>query len=207
MIDHLLYATPDVARTIDELEQVLGVRAAPGGRHAAWGTCNALLALGPRCYLEIFGPDPEALEPPASRPFGIDSLKRPRLATWVAPHDDLARLVHEASLHRIDLGEVESRSRERPDGTTLSWRMTDLRKARADGLVPFFIDWGDAPHPAASAPAGCTLVALRGEHPVSEEVTAQLAHLGLAADMPVTPGETPLLVATLDTPRGRLELR
>ena len=30
-----------------------------------------------------------------------------------------------------------------------------------DGLVPFLIDWGDNPSPAASAPVGCTLVALR----------------------------------------------
>lgn len=204
-VDHLIYATPDVARTVDDLEQVLGVRAAPGGRHAAWGTRNALLSLGPRCYLEIFGPDPEALEPPSPRPFGVDTLERARLATWVAPHGDLERFVHEASTHKVDLGAVESRQRERPDGTTLSWRMTDLRKARADGILPFFIDWGDTPHPAATAPGGCSLEALRAEHPLAAEVAIQLAHLGLS--LPVVEGEAPLLVATLATPRGTIELR
>jgi hypothetical protein len=28
-----------------------------GGRHAAWGPCNALVGLGPRCHLEILAPD------------------------------------------------------------------------------------------------------------------------------------------------------
>lgn len=157
LVDHLVYVTPDVDRTIDDLEQVLGVRAGPGGRHPAWATRNAVIALGPRCYLEILGPDPAALEPPQPRPLGIDELSHARLATWCAPHDDLERFVHEAARHKVDLGAVEDRSRERDDGTTLSWRMTDLRKARADGVIPFFIDWGGSPHPAAGAPAGCTL--------------------------------------------------
>ena len=204
-VDHLVYATPDVDRTIDELEQVLGVRAAPGGQHPAWGTRNALLSLGPRTYLEIFGPDPVALEPPQPRPLGLDDLDHARLATWVAPHADLDRLVLAASRHKIDLGLVETRSRQRPDGTTLEWRMTDPRKSRIDGIVPFFIDWGDAPHPAASAPSGCRFLSLRAEHPLAAEVEPLIRGLGI--ELPLTRGVAPLLVATLETQRGTIELR
>lgn len=204
-VDHLVYATPDVDRTIDELEQVLGVRAAPGGQHPAWGTRNALLSLGPRTYLEIFGPDPRALEPPQPRPLGLDDLKQARLVTWVAPHSDLDRLVLEASRHKIDLGLVETRSRQRPDGTTLEWRMTDPRKSRIDGIVPFFIDWGDAPHPAENAPSGCRLLGLRAEHPLAVEVEPLIKGLGI--ELPLTRGNAPLLVAALETPRGTIELR
>ena len=205
LVDHLLYVTPDVDRTVDDLEQVFGVRAVPGGRHAAWSTRNALLALGPRSYLEIFGPDEGALEPPQPRPFGLDDLEAARLATWVAARGDLDRFVHEAERHKVDLGAVEARSRQRPDGTTLSWRMTDPRKSRADGIVPFFIDWGDAPHPAADAPGGVTLLGLRAEHPLAREVEGMLAKLDLA--LPVTTGEAPALIARLATPRGVIELR
>jgi glyoxalase-like protein len=206
LVDHLLYATPDVDRTVDDLEQLFGVRAAEGGRHPAWATRNALLSLGPRTYLEIFGPDEKALEPPQPRPFGIDDgLERARLATWIAPHADLGRLVHAAAGHHIDLGAVESRSRQAPDGTTLTWRMTDLRKTRAGGVVPFFIDWGDTPHPAATAPRGGSLLGLRAEHPQASEVEAWLAHLELA--LPVVRGGAPLLIATIATPRGVIELR
>jgi hypothetical protein len=71
--------------------------------------------------------------------------------------------------------------------------------------VPFFIDWGQTPHPAASAPQGAKLVDLRAEHPEPEEVEKILKSLGL--DLPVEEGARPALVAVVASPRGRVELR
>jgi catechol 2,3-dioxygenase-like lactoylglutathione lyase family enzyme len=204
-VDHLVYATPDVAAAVDELENLLGVRAVAGGQHPAWGTRNALIALGPRTYLEIFGPDPGQPEPSRPRPLGVDRLKTSRLATWVAPGVHLERIVEDAKRHGIDLGAVESRSRRRPDGTVLSWTMTDLSLPREGGIVPYFIDWGDSPHPAAGSPAGCVLLHLRAEHPQADRVRAILADLDL--DLPLVAGPEPALIATIATPRGQVELR
>ena len=81
-VDHVVYATPDLQRSVNELERRLGVRASPGGSHTGAGTRNALLALGPRTYLEIVGPDPEQPEPAQPRPFGIDALKAPKFVAW-----------------------------------------------------------------------------------------------------------------------------
>jgi hypothetical protein len=75
----------------------------------------------------------------------------------------------------------------------------------AGGVVPFLIDWGTSPHPAASAAPGLSLASLRGEHPDAARVAALLARLGLP--LPVDPGPAPALVATLDTPRGPVTLR
>ena len=80
-IDHLVYATPDLEATVTALEQLLGVRASEGGRHPGRGTRNALLAIGPRSYLEIVGPDPEQHLLEHSTWFGIDALSGPKIVT------------------------------------------------------------------------------------------------------------------------------
>jgi hypothetical protein len=73
------------------------------------------------------------------------------------------------------------------------------------GLAPFFIDWDGSPHPAAAAPRGPVLVALRAEHPRPELAREPLAALGVA--LPVDRGPRPALVATLSVVSGTVELR
>ena len=204
-VDHLVYATPDLKAGVAALETLLGVRATPGGEHPGRGTRNALVSIGPRAYIEIIGPDPEQPPPKEARPFGLDSLTAPRLVTWAANESDLSRLSKLAAQAAIPLGELASGSRRRPDGLLLSWNYTNPRSVVADGIVPFFIDWGKTPHPAETASSGGRLVGLRAEHPDPERVQAQLAHLGLR--LAVTNGARPALIATIEGPRGKVELR
>jgi hypothetical protein len=204
-VDHLVYATPDLRLGIDSVEKLFGIRATPGGQHPGAGTRNALVALGPASYLEIIGPDPEQPHPPGPRRFGIDGLKAPRLAAWAARGQDLERLAADAARNGVKLGAVGSGSRKRPDGVLLSWRFTSPATLLADGIVPFFIDWGKTPHPAQTAAAGATLVALRAEHPDARGVGEMLRKLGVP--LPVTSAPAPALIATVDCPKGRVELR
>jgi hypothetical protein len=204
-IDHLVYATPDLAAGIQRIEAMLGIRATPGGQHPGEGTRNALVALGPASYLEIIARDPEQPEPGTPRKFGIDNLRAPRLVTWAAKGNDLGPMVVEARRRGVMLGDVIPGSRRTPSGALLSWHITSQRTVIADGLVPFFIDWGQTPHPAATAATGATLIALRAEHPDPERVRKILDELGF--DLPVTRGATPALIATIAGPHGRVELR
>lgn len=204
-VDHIVFAVPHLDGAAATLEMRLGIRPSPGGRHEGRGTRNVLIALGDRSYLEILGPDPEALAPDRPRWFGVDRLAAPRLAGWAAAGKDLETLVAEAARRGVRLGDVEAGSRRRPDGVLLSWHFTDPAAAVAGGIVPFFIDWGESPHPADSAARGATLVGFHAEHPDPEKVSEMLAAVGIALE--VRGAAAPALVAELDTPRGRVELR
>jgi hypothetical protein len=204
-IDHLIVAAPDLDEGMARAEELLGVEVAPGGQHPGFGTCNALVSLGKGRYLEIVGPDPDQPEPEGARLFGVDELEAPRLVTWVAKGRGLESLVRCAGGYASGLGSVQSGGRKQPDGTVLAWKVTDPFMPREGGVVPFFIDWGETPHPSATAPVGCELVDLRAEHPDVGRVRDILNGLGL--DLQVEPGPTPALIATIRTPRGTVELR
>jgi hypothetical protein len=204
-VDHLVYATPDLQRGIDAIEKQLGIKATPGGQHPGLGTRNALVALGPTSYLEIIGPDPEQPKPSGPRRFGIDDLKAPRIVRWVVKSSELADVADKAAAAGVTLGPIASGSRRRPDGVVLAWRYTDPAVAVADGLIPFFIDWGTSPHPALTAARGATLAQLRAEHPDARRVQKMVDDLGL--DLRVSQAAAPAIIATIDSPRGRVELR
>jgi hypothetical protein len=203
-VDHLVYATPDLAEGLYRIERLLGVRPAPGGQHPGWGTRNALLALGPGNYLEVIGPDPDQPRPLEGRLFGIDTLDSARLVTWAAKGQDLNGLRSLALRNKVNLGEVRGGSRHLPDGSVVNWQLTDPRSIVEDGIVPFFIDWGQSPHPSATSPQGARLVTLRAEHHEAERVKRKLERLGL--ELAVTDGPTPKLIAVIDGAFGRIQL-
>lgn len=203
-VDHLVWGGPNLEREVERLESWTGVRPISGGRHPDEGTRNALLRLGPTEYLELIAPDPTQASLRRPRWFGLDDLAEPRLITWAAKCPDLDQRAAAAKAAGVPLGSVRSGRRDLRDGQVLSWRLTypDIRLGA--GLVPFLIDWGESPHPAQAAPAGLQLVDLRAEHPDPETIIEYLHLLGL--EIPVAFGPTPALIATLDTPRGRVEL-
>ncbi len=203
LIDHLVYAVPDLRAAVDDVEERLGVRAQDGGRHTGLGTHNALLALGPETYLEIIAADPGQPRPAGPRPFGIDGISRSRLVSWALACDDIAAMVARARRDGYDPGEATDGQRTGPTGAVLHWRMTV--SPTADGLVPFLISWGDTEHPASSAPPGITLESFHLEHPDPPSVAPLLAALG--ADVEIRPAARAALVARLGGPDGGIELR
>ena len=202
--DHLLYATPDLDATVEELSRRFGIRPEAGGRHPGRGTRNALLSLGPDRYLEILGPDPE--QPPPDRPrwMGLDGLPAARLATWVARSEDLERDLEHARLAGEELGAPAAGARRRADCVELRWRMAGADAPRMGGVIPFLIDWDGSPHPGATTPGGCGLLELHAEHPDAARARVVIEALGL--ELPVLEGPAPRLVARLDTPRGEITL-
>lgn len=201
-LDHLVYATPDLETTCRDLETRLGVRPSAGGQHPGRGTHNALLSIGPDAYLEIIGPDPLQ---PEIRPtwFGIDQLTAPKLVTWAVRVDDLEAFLKEIS-PATHVGAIRSGSRKTPEGTSLSWQLTEPQLVQGVGLIPFLIQW-NSNHPAHSATPGPPLIHLRLEHPNPELIKNQLKSLRL--EVAIEQSSTPALVALFQGPNGLIALR
>ena len=128
------------AADLESAARGLGLESIEGGRHPGWGTANRIVPLGDS-YLELIAVvDRDEAE---GSGFGRAVLKalaedRP-LVGWVLATDDI-----DAVAGRLDL-EVESKSRERADGSTLSWRLAGLDAAMESGVRPFFVQWEGSP--------------------------------------------------------------
>lgn len=203
LIDHLIYAHPDLDAAVAEIEDLFGVRAAGGGQHPGRGTHNKVLALGPRTYLELIAPDPGQPEPSRPRPYGVEGITHGRLAGWALAGDDIEGAVARACSMGFDPGGVIDGQRVSATGTMLRWRVSG--NAQAGGLVPFLIDWGETTHPAVDAVPGLVLLSVHVEHPDPPSLERALAALG--ADVEVKKASEPSLVARIVGPRGELKLR
>jgi hypothetical protein len=205
-VDHLVFGVPELEAGIAEIERLLGVRAVMGGKHTGRGTHNALLSLGRTSYLEVIAPDPDQPTPNGPRPFGLDTLREPRLVTWAIAVRDIERHVEDARAAGYDPGRVLNMSRALPESGELRWKLTLRLDAFTEPvrLAPFLIEWEPGTHPAQTSPGGCLLLDLEGEHPHPEPVRAALDALGVS--MPVTEAGRPALLATIECPRGTVVL-
>ncbi|MEO8755449.1 MAG: VOC family protein [Casimicrobiaceae bacterium] len=201
--DHLIVGALALQQGCDWVEQLLGVRPQPGGKHVAMGTHNAVLSLGPRFYLEVIAVDPDGTRPLRPRWFDLDEPRMkaalaegPQLIHWAVRTQAIAA----ATARLPELGVVTPMARG-----DLQWRITipDEGQRPGRGLVPTLIEWPDTRHPTdRMADAGLRLAALAGEHPEPAAVRTSLAALGLSDTLKVTYAKSPRLAAMIRTARG-----
>jgi hypothetical protein len=187
----------------DWVEEHLGVRPQPAGKHVAMGTHNALLKLGPRFFLEVIAIDPEGRAPSRPRWFDLDEPRMkaalaegPQLTHWVARTNDIDAVVKR--LPSLGVPTPVERG-------TFRWRITipDDGHRPGRGLVPTIIEWSDTRHPADTMQdSGRSLTLLSGEHPEPAAIRAEIATLGLSDFLKVTYAKSPRLAAMIRTPRG-----
>ena len=196
-LDHIAIAAERLQDGIESVQNALNVPLEAGGRHAHFGTRNALLGLGD-LYLEVLAPEPG---PPPGPPrwFGLDGFAgSPRLANWICAVPDLDAALETAPTEcgrPVDL--------RRGD---LTWRMA----VPGDGSLPFgggypsLMEWGPGAHPASRLPdRGCRLQRLTIRHPRAAWLAAQIA-----LQEPRVRFETGevALSAVIDTPSGTVTL-
>lgn len=199
MLDHLVYAGPDLAEAVARVTDLTGVTPAPGGSHVGLGTANHLADLGAGMYLEVIGPDPAQPAPENPRPFGIDDLTEPALVAWAVRTTDLDATIENARTRGFDPGDAVDMSRETQDGELLRWRLTP--PSAPGTLRPFLIDWGTTPHPTTRGLPSIPLLMVTATHPDPASVHTATEALGL--EFLVRRTEKATLTAALQSSQGR----
>jgi len=202
-VDHLILGAATLADGIAFVRDRFGVAARPGLRLPGAGTEHAIVALGPRSYLQVLAPADDADEPaPGLAP--LRSLAQPALWGWAIATDGAAggaRADHLGVVHAT-LGA----DRRAPDDTLGSaafvrWRNLGVQLALGPA-APVFIEWSaHSPHPAAQAPAAGTLLSLTLRHPDPDAALAALAKLGFSVD--IVHASAPGITAVLETLDGQ----
>lgn len=201
-LDHIMYGVRDLSAGMDEIEARTGVRPVFGGYHQGNGTCNALLSLGNKRYLEIIAPDPEqGLGGTLGE--ALSSQRAPGIRTWavtVSGLEDVAKTLEDLGI----TSRIADMGRTREDGVQLAWRILLPSDHEFGDQLPFFIDWQNCPHPADTAPAGCTLADFTVSVPDPVGYRRIMDSLGVQVE--VDQRDTGSIVANVDSPRGPVEL-
>ena len=202
-IDHLVWYNADLAAGRSFFAEQMDREPAYGGEHPGEGTANAVLGLGRSTYLEILGRDVKqgdhGLDPEVKRLHGSG------LYHWAVGGIDLRQLAERALKAGLHGGELVPGGRLKPDGKRLDWTCWGLHNHGFGSLMPFFIDWMDSEHPAVSAPVGGRLADFAVLTPDVDRLRDIFRVLQL--DIPVQRSAESAVLASLESSRGRLELR
>jgi hypothetical protein len=200
-LDHLIWAARDLDEAVEQLYERCGVRARPGGQHPELGTHNALVRLGARSYVEVLAPDPTLRAGTLARQ--LAALPAPTLLMWAARTRNAAATAASARTEGYVSTMIEGR-RTGADGRELSWTSVFVSRHGAGTLIPFFIQWNGARHPALDAADGMRLTSFFIETPRPESLRLVLDALDVK--VAVRKGLLDRLVARITTPRGTFEL-
>jgi hypothetical protein len=202
--DHLIVVAADIDEAGEALFRGLGLASTPGGRHQGLGTGNRIVPLGPD-YIEIMG----VVDPAEAA--------QSELGRWVAARADTGGGLGALCLRTENADEVADRlgldplpmSRERTDGTILSWKLVGLAETLADPSLPFFIEWAGPPeqHPGRNPadhrgdPTGISWVHLSGDR---QRIERWIGPHRL--DIRISDGAPGIVAAGISTKNGEIRL-
>jgi hypothetical protein len=196
-LDHIAVSAASLDEGTAWVEEALGVRLSPGGRHRHMGTCNRLLSLGD-VYLEVITTDPAAPRPDWPRWFDLDRFSGPpRLTNWIVAVENL-----KAELAAGPEGLGHPVKLERGD---LHWEMAIPPDGRLpfDDAFPAVIHWQGTDHPIRHLPdSGLRLVRLEITHPRAGALRHALEGRFHDARVSIVEGPAKAIHAEFHGPKG-----
>jgi hypothetical protein len=160
-VDHIMVGINNLDSGIAMLEEMTGVTAIYGGIHPGKDTRNALLSLGDGIYLELIAPQADLDTITNKFALQILDLNSPTPIHWAISTTDIQSTRSVVSEMGWDPDEVNSGGRDKPDGSSLSWRNFGISEGSDAASIPFFLEWGEgSAHPSTTSTKGCTFVKL-----------------------------------------------
>lgn len=200
-IDHIVYAVPDLEKSVDHLEKLLGVRPLPGGIHSTKGTKNALLNLGNQCYLEILAVDESNSDVKGPRWMGVDLITTPKITRWSLKSDRMIADQKVLQSYKKELGEIQGGQRKMSSGALIQWEMILPLAAPEVDILPFMTDWSQSStHPTDKMPQQCTLMAIDFTHPEPEMIEEYFLKMDIESGIVFNQNQS--IHITLQTPNG-----
>ena len=149
--DHFIILVHDLNAAMEQFRHI-GFDARPGGEHVAFGSRNALVALGDGSYLELVAyHDPEL----AMKTFWGDAVRKlgagEGFGAFVLASNDLANDVQQIRRRSLEIADPNAGSRQRPDGQQVAWH-TAIVGGTPSGMLPFLIQ-DDTPRDLRIEPA------------------------------------------------------
>jgi hypothetical protein len=204
-IDHILWATPDIAAEAKSLETRSGIQPVYGGAHPGRGTANYLISLGAETYLEIIGPNPDTPNEHEPRTDMMRNMTASAVYTFAVSTSNLDAFASAAD--ELGLGTIGPTpgARDVPSGETLRWQTLFVSGHDFGDAIPFAIDWGDSTHPATTSPMGAEFISMTINHPRASDL--QVIYEKLGVPVRVAQADTAEFIVRIGTPNGDLELR
>lgn len=140
-LDHIVQTVADLEAACAGLESI-GLRTVPGGRHAHWGTHNALCHLG-LTYIELLAIEDRAVAEGSTFGRAVIAEEARGDGIWrlAMRTGDIMAVVGKARAAGIRCNGPVPGYRERPDGSVLRWSLAFLEMPDADFVPPMLIDW------------------------------------------------------------------
>lgn len=152
--DHVVLGASDLDKACDDFEEMTGIRPLMVVSHNGLGTKSARVAFQQCAFLEIVAPDPkqdinsDLVQKLAKIPSG--KLQPVHYAIRNTKSKDFKNTVW--SDMKLECDQVTMIAKDR--GQPWKWDMFFLEEkdGGVDGMIPFFVNWGDATHSAARLP-------------------------------------------------------
>ncbi len=139
-LDHAIIAVRDLEASMRQLGQFLGLTVTPGGVHPGVGTHNAIVRFGLE-YIELISVRDEAAAGASDRSrIVLESVRRgDGLLGFALASDDLDGDIAAAPKRNVRLVGPVTGSRQRPDGSLMTWRTAYVANDPYGHLLPFLI--------------------------------------------------------------------